>query len=76
PKSQPLICPCKNGGICRDNLSCECLDSYNGAYCDSFVFSEVSKAPTSTSASIYVPVFLIVVVIITAIALYIYWKRN
>ncbi|XP_040583657.2 LOW QUALITY PROTEIN: low-density lipoprotein receptor-related protein 2 [Lepeophtheirus salmonis] len=76
PKSLPLRCQCKNGGICRENGSCDCLDSFDGAYCDSLVHSRVSKAPLSSKASIYVPVFLIVIVIITAIALYIYWRRN
>ncbi|CAB4061166.1 LRP2 [Lepeophtheirus salmonis] len=55
PKSLPLRCQCKNGGICRENGSCDCLDSFDGAYCDSLVHSRVSKAPLSSKASIYVP---------------------
>ena len=78
PKPQPLICRCQNGGVCigdRDS-TCHCEDDYYGRYC------EIGKTPIDaggvrgTPAAVIVPVLLIVIVILTAIGLYFYWRRK
>jgi len=76
PKPQPLICRCQNGGVCIDENTCHCEDDYYGRYC------EIGKTPIDaggvrgTPAAVIVPVLLIVIVILTAIGLYFYWRRK
>ena len=73
--AQPLICKCENGGICKPDTSCQCEENFSGTYCD----NEVRRVRTrggSTPAAVIVPVFLIVIVILTSAGLYIYWRRK
>ena len=76
PKALPLVCPCLNGGVCTGNAQvCQCEDNFSGSQCE----TEVTKVRTfgvSSPAAVFVPVFLIVVVILTAGGLYVYWRRK
>ena len=71
----PLVCKCRNGGYCRDDSSCFCLENFSGTYCE----NEVRRVPTigdSRAAAVVVPVILIAVVLIAATSLYVYWRRQ
>lgn len=75
PLPQPLICKCRNGGICRDDTSCECKEDFSGRYCE----TEVRRVPTTGAtapAAVVVPVFLLVIVIVAVIAFYVFWRRG
>merc|ERR1712012_788431 len=82
PKHQPLVCKCQNGGFCVDTGSsqseeapCLCPDSYVGAYCEhSKKFIGAGKS--GSTAAVFVPIFLIIVVIVSAVALYVYYQRK
>ena len=79
---QPLVCKCQNGGFCVDTGSsqseeapCLCPDSYVGAYCEhSKKFIGAGKS--GSTAAVFVPIFLIIVVIVSAVALYVYYQRK
>ena len=75
---EPLICKCRNGGFCRDDpddSSCQCDEDFSGTFCE----NEVRRVPTygaSAPAAVVVPVFLVVIVILSAIGLYIYMRKR
>ena len=71
----PLVCKCRNGGYCRDDSSCFCLENFSGTYCE----NEVRRVPTigdTRATAVVVPVILIAVVLIAATSLYVYWRRQ
>lgn len=72
--AEPQICKCQNGGICTEE-GCECEEDFSGDYCE----NEVRRVLTiggSSAAAVIVPVFLIVLVILTAIGLFLYWRTK
>ena len=77
PQAQPLICKCQNGGVCveSEDMRCACDTDYSGTHCE----NEVRRVLTfgeSSKAAVIVPVFLIVIVVLTSAGLYIYYRRN
>lgn len=73
--AQPLICKCQNGGTCNEDTTCDCEENFSGTYCENEV-RRVRTMGASTPAAVIVPVFLIVIVILTSAGLYIYWRRR
>ena len=76
---QPLVCKCQNGGICQESedgmTECKCEENFVGQYCD--VRRDVAlHTRASTPAAVIVPVLLIIFVIISAVALYVYYQRK
>ena len=57
-------------------MKCRCQnDNFQGTYCQ----DEVTRSKIdgiNSPAAVVVPVFLIIIVILTAAGLYIYWKRK
>ncbi len=76
PKPEPLVCRCKNGGICQSDTSCSCGDNFSGQYCE----TEVRRVPTdggdASTAAVVVPLFLVVVIILVSLAMYFWWRRK
>ena len=75
PLAEPLVCKCRNGGVCRDDESCACEPDFSGNYCE----TEVRRIPTygaSTPAAVVVPVFLIVIILLVAAGVYFYYRKT
>ena len=75
PLALPLVCKCRNGGFCREDTSCECEKDFSGTYCE----NEVRRVPThgsSTPSAVVLPVLLILIVILAATGLYLYWRNK
>jgi low density lipoprotein-related protein 2 len=78
PKPQPLVCKCQNGGFCVETNSgetdCRCEENFTGEYCD--VGKDHVGARGGSKAAIAAPVILIILVIVCAISLYVYYQRK
>jgi low density lipoprotein-related protein 2 len=75
PLAQPLICKCRNGGICRDDTSCQCDPGFHGTYCENGK-KPIITSGNSNTAAIVVPVFLMVIVILLSIGVYAWYRRG
>ncbi len=77
PIAEPLVCGCMNGGVCveSDNMRCDCDKDYSGTYCENEV-RRVRTLGESSPAAVIVPVFLIVIVIMSSAGLYIYYRKR
>ena len=79
-KAEPLVCKCQNGGTCRETetgmTECDCKENFVGQYCDVRRDDVATFSRASSPAAVIVPVFLIVIVIICAVALYVYYQRK
>ena len=77
PLPQPLVCKCRNGGICigDDGDACHCPDSYSGQHCENHVQKERTTADSNTAALV-VPLFLVVVILIAAVGLWFWYRRD
>lgn len=69
PRPSPRICPCENGGICREDtngeLLCDCLSEFSGTHCEKFLGNSFLN-PSSNVAAIVVPLVIILLVITAA----------
>jgi len=75
PLAEPLVCKCRNGGVCKDDTTCACEPNFTGRYCE----NEVQRIPlhgAGTPAAVVVPVFLIVIIIFLAVGLFLYWRKK
>ena len=74
---EPLVCKCQNGGVCTESeeTPCRCTDNFVGKYCGNGK-QYVGPGKSSSTAAVFVPIFLIIVVIISAVALYVYYQRK
>ena len=81
------MCKCQNGGFCvesqavAEETECRCMSDeagnplFVGKFCD--VRKEAAGVGRSSStAAVFVPIFLIIIVIISAVALYMYYQRK
>ena len=79
PKPQPLVCKCQNGGFCIETESgeteCRCEENFTGEYCD-IGKDAIIGSKAGSKAAIAAPVILIIMVIICAISLYVYYQRK
>ena len=86
-QAEPLVCKCQNGGFCVESQTvpgeteCQCMTDeagnplFVGKFCD--VRKEAAGVGRSSStAAVFVPIFLIIIVIISAVALYVYYQRK
>ena len=73
------MCQCQNGGVCvesdRGETVCDCTDNYEGQHCQ-IKREPTTRAGASSAAAVFVPIFLIILVIISAVALYVYYQRK
>jgi len=78
-KPQPLVCKCRNGGVCVETANgeteCECESGYTGRYCD-IGKTDVRVSRSSSPAAVIVPVFLIVMVMVSAVMLFFYYRKK
>lgn len=69
PRPSPRICPCENGGLCKENdqgdLVCECLPEFNGENCEK-PLSHSHGPSEETVTAIVVPIMVILLVILAA----------
>ncbi|XP_041779439.1 low-density lipoprotein receptor-related protein 2 [Anopheles merus] len=84
PRPAPRVCPCQNGGLCKEadagpgapssELVCVCLPEFSGTHCE--VYSEkILGAAGSSTTAIFVPL-LILMLIIIAIGLFVIVKKR
>lgn len=69
PRPAPRICPCENGGICREDtngdLLCDCLTEFSGNNCEKYLGGSFLN-PSSNVAAIVVPIVIILLVMTAA----------
>lgn len=79
PKPQPLVCKCQNGGFCLETQNgetmCQCEENFTGKYCD-VRRDAIIGTKAGSPAAIVVPILLIIMVIVCAISLYVYYQRK
>ena len=78
-QAAPLVCKCQNGGVCLESdggkTVCDCTSIYEGQYCQ-IKREKTTRAGASSAAAVFVPIFLIILVIMSAVALYVYYQRK
>lgn len=80
PRPAPRICPCQNGGICKESventgeLVCECQMDYLGQYCDVHVAR--SKQGASGTTAIVVPIVVVMLVLAAATGVWMYLRKR
>lgn len=69
PRPSPRICPCQNGGLCREDadleLACDCMSDFGGVHCEKLLGHSHSHSPGNTAA-IVVPITVILLVLLAA----------
>lgn len=66
PRPAPRICPCENGGICREDtngeLLCDCLSQFSGSYCEKYQDSSFlnPSSNVATIATVFGVIFAVV----------------
>lgn len=67
PRPAPRVCPCQNGGLCREDdsgdLFCDCLPDFAGANCERSMGSSFSPGSGTVSA-IFLPILVIALVVL------------
>lgn len=79
PRPAPRVCPCQNGGICRESdtnseLYCECPPDYLGQYCDVHVAK--SHQGASGTTAIVVPIVVVMFVLAAATGVWVYLRKR
>lgn len=79
PRPSPRICPCQNGGLCREDdtgndLVCVCLAEFSGAHCEFYSERMFGSSPGS-AAAIYIPI-LVAILIAATVGLYFIIKKR
>lgn len=78
-RPSPRICPCQNGGQCREDdtgndLVCVCLAEFSGAHCEFYSERMFGSSPGS-AAAIYIPI-LVAILIAATVGLYFIIKKR
>ncbi|XP_049818680.1 low-density lipoprotein receptor-related protein 2 [Aethina tumida] len=75
----PRVCPCENGGICREtdtgDLTCECLPDYRGQNCDVHT-AHNRQGGGSTATAIVVPIVVILLVVAAAAGVWVFLRKR
>lgn len=80
PRPAPRICPCENGGICREStddqteLVCDCPPDYLGQYCDVHVAKSMQGGAAATA--IVVPIVVVLLVLAAATGVWMYLRKR
>lgn len=79
PRPMPRICPCQNGGLCRENeagdLICDCPNEFHGEYCD--VHVALTRNPNGSGAmAALIPLFVILLVLASATGVWFYLRKR
>ena len=76
----PRICPCQNGGLCREvddgGLQCSCPPEYLGQYCDTHVQRTRAPGSGASTAAIVIPIVVILLLLLTAGAVYFIHRKR
>lgn len=79
PRPAPRICPCQNGGLCRESetgdLVCECPEFFSGQYCDVHVLHSRTPGETNTAA-IVIPIVVILLVLGAATGVWFFIRKR
>ncbi|XP_039499245.1 low-density lipoprotein receptor-related protein 2 isoform X1 [Drosophila santomea] len=79
PRPAPRICPCQNGGLCKEDaqgeLVCECLAEFRGEHCETSTTGAFGHGGANVTA-VVVPIMVILLVMMAAAgAWYVIRKR-
>lgn len=78
PRALPRICPCQNGGFCKESengdLSCDCGTDFNGKNCEKYIGTSHSGGGNSTAA-VLIPILILVLMGAAVGSWYIIKKR-
>lgn len=74
-KPAPQVCPCQNGGYCRDfpEPGCWCPDKFRGAHCEIGIGFSRAGGPFG---AILVPMLVAVLLLLTAAAVFLVIKKR
>ena len=81
-KPKPIRCQCQNGGACivnqvTDQINCVCPTNFEGSNCDEYVARRhIGYTSNSLVASIMLPILLLLIAMILASGLFIYFKKR
>lgn len=75
PLAQPLVCKCRNGGICRDDTSCLCEPGFHGTYCENGK-KAIHTGGSASAANIVVPLFFVILIAIAGVGLFLWYRRG
>ncbi|CAG0879500.1 unnamed protein product [Darwinula stevensoni] len=81
PKSEPLVCSCRNGGRCvlddKHQLKCQCVEDYEGENCENYVAkNSVYQQGSFSSETIAIPIVIVLIVGFTVGVYMVLRKRN
>ncbi|XP_071451711.1 low-density lipoprotein receptor-related protein 2 [Hetaerina americana] len=91
PRPEPRVCPCRNGGICKEgepiiegeeaSLICECPPDFQGRLCDSF--TQRNRGPGgsgnragSSATAIVVPIIVVLLLLAGITAVYFFLRKR
>lgn len=81
PRPEPKICPCENGGTCKEpedgsaELTCACAEDFHGPYCEIHV-ARNSQPGGGNTAAIVVPIVVILLVLVAATGVWMYLRKR
>lgn len=81
PKPQLYRCHCKNGGACAqkddnsNDIICRCRPNFEGSDCGEYI-ARSRVFPGSSTANTVVSIFIVLVVMILASVLYLFFKKK
>ncbi|XP_046995596.1 low-density lipoprotein receptor-related protein 2 [Schistocerca americana] len=82
PHPEPRICRCQNGGVCQEaddgssDLVCECPKEFAGKFCGTYLQHATEGGSGPSTATIVVPIVVILLVLASAVALFIVFRKH